>query len=361
MRDSAKTFVSLYAGAGGLDLGFVQAGLRPIWANDIDPDAVATYRTNIGSHIVCGDVDDLQQTIAMMSPDVIVGGPPCQGFSVAGNMRPDDPRSRHVWTFLEAVKSVSPAAFVMENVKNLAVNPRWEGLIAALKDFVTDAGYSTRVFLLNACHFGVPQARERMFMVGIKNGAEPTEPIGPTRSCPPTVRQTIAHLPQPGKPGNKSTCKAIVTPAKKPVLRKSPYAGMLFNGKGRALNLDAPAPTLPASMGGNRTPIVDQVALGDDSKENWVVRYHRKLLAGGVPVGMVPKRMRRLTVEEAALLQGFPATWTFHGSQSSRFRQIGNAVPPPLARAVAEQLLVDLAGSQGDLVSRAPERTLALA
>jgi DNA (cytosine-5)-methyltransferase 1 len=336
-----KTFLSLYAGAGGLDKGFVDAGLRPLWANDIDADAVASYRHNLGDHVVCGDVDSLRQSIVEHSPEIVIGGPPCQGFSVAGGMQPDDPRSRHVWTFLDVVADLQPQAFVMENVKNLAVNVRWADLVSALKARAEEAGYTTRIFVLNASHYGVPQARERMFMVGIRD-AEPRRPAPSTAEEPPTVRAALGKLPAHGRDGNHSLCTAIVTPARNPVLRRSPYAGLLFNGKGRALNLDAPAPTLPATMGGNRTPIIDQRQLDGAAEENWVLGYHRRLMAGRGPLGRVPKRLRRLTVEEAAALQTFPRSWELVGPQSSRFRQIGNAVPPLLARAVAEQLLADL-------------------
>lgn len=261
-------------------------------------------------------------------------------------MRPDDPRSEHVWTFLKIVDELQPRAFVMENVKNLAVNPRWEGLISSLRAFADQvAGYSTRVWVLNASHYGVPQARERMFMVGIRD-SEPREPPASSETLPPTVRQALHDHPALGRPGNNSICTASVTPARNPVLRRSPYAGLLFNGKGRALNLDAPAPTLPATMGGNRTPIIDQLELEGRAKENWVVGYHRRLTAGRKPVSRVPRRMRRLTVEEAAALQTFPGDWQFVGRQSSRYRQIGNAVPPLLAQAVAKQVIDDLAMSE---------------
>lgn len=341
-----KTFLSLYAGAGGLDQGFIDAGLRPIWSNDIDADAVDTYALNIGDHAVCGDVDRLRDQIIDHRPDIVVGGPPCQGFSVAGGMQPDDPRSRHVWTFLDIVSDLEPKAFVMENVKNLAVNDRWGGLISALQARAEAAGFTTRIFVLNASHFGVPQGRERMFMIGTR-GVEPHEPPKRTFDDPPTVRAALGELPSYGQPGNDSACTAIVTPARNPVLRRSPFAGLLFNGKGRALNLDAPAPTLPATMGGNRTPIIDQRQLDGKANENWVVDYHRRLSAGRGPVQKVPKRMRRLTVEEAAALQTFPPTWRFVGPQSSKFRQIGNAVPPVLAQAVAAQLLLDMAPDRG--------------
>jgi DNA (cytosine-5)-methyltransferase 1 len=347
-----NTFLSLYAGAGGLDKGFVDAGLTPLWANDIDRDAVETHRDNLGPHAVCGDVDSLRGEISAHAPDLVIGGPPCQGFSVAGGLRPDDPRSRHVRTFLDIVAELQPRAFVMENVKNLAVNDRWSDLIDALLGRAEAAGYTTRIFVLNASHYGVPQARERMFMVGMR-GVEPQRPEPTTEEAPPTVRATLADLPPHGEVGNHSLCTALVTPARNPVMRRSPFAGLLFNGKGRALNLDAPAPTLPASMGGNRTPIIDQRQLIGQADENWVVGYHRRLEAGRGPVAKVPSRMRRLTVEEAAAIQTFPSTWHFTGPQSSRFRQIGNAVPPLLAQAVAEQVIADLSAEQDERVEAA--------
>ncbi|MFL5834690.1 MAG: DNA cytosine methyltransferase [Solirubrobacterales bacterium] len=347
MAPQPHSFVSLYAGAGGLDCGFVEAGFKPLWANDFDRDAVATYNDSIGKHAVCGDINEVRGQLAGLRPDLVIGGPPCQGFSVAGHLRPDDPRSRHVWTFLEVVEELRPRAFVMENVKNLAVNPRWQGLIDGLRERAEANGYKTRVSVLNASHYGVPQARERMFMVGIRD-AEPQKPPATTEGQPPTVREALSGHPPLGKPGNDSLCTALVTPARNPVMRPSPYAGLLFNGKGRALNLDAPAPTLPATMGGNRTPIIDQRQLEGLAEENWVVGYHRRLSAGRGPVAKVPKRMRRLTVEEAQVLQTFPERWSFSGRQSSRFRQIGNAVPPLLAQAVAEQLALDLATGEAE-------------
>ena len=103
------------------------------------------------------------------------------------------------------------------------------------------------------------------------------------------------------------------------------------------MNLDAPAPTLPASMGGNRTPIIDQLEL-DEGIECWVRKYHADLWNGRKPVSAVPKRMRRITVEEAGAIQTFPPLMPWTGRQSSRYRQIGNAVPPLLAYAVARHI-----------------------
>src|SRR4051812_46421710 len=108
------TVISLYSGAGGMDLGFAQAGCELLWANDFDRFAVQTYTANVGDHAVCGDVLDV--LVPQVQPDVLVGGPPCQGFSVIGRMRRDDPRSRHVFHFFEMVEQLAPRTFVMENV-----------------------------------------------------------------------------------------------------------------------------------------------------------------------------------------------------------------------------------------------------
>jgi DNA (cytosine-5)-methyltransferase 1 len=340
--------VSLYTGCGGLDLGFGEAGFNTIWANDIDSFALETYRNELLRRkspipeIACGDIGHAQLP-TRGAADVVIGGPPCQGFSVAGRMDPNDPRSRQVWEFFRVVEALDPVAFVMENVKALATNSRWAGTIQALEANGENLGYSCRVMLLNAADFGVPQMRERMFLVGIKDRKMPRPAPTTTRR---SVREALANLPRLGAPGNDSICHAKVTAAKIPIMRKSPFAGMLFNGQGRPVDLDAPALTLPASMGGNRTPIIDQQSLTDGS-EPWVVGYHAHLSNGGAPIAEVPTRLRRLTVEEAACLQGFPPGMIFSGSQCTKFRQIGNSVPPALGEAVARQLKRTLEGYAG--------------
>lgn len=328
--------VSFYSGCGGLDFGFKEAGFEPVWANDIDPVSVKTYENLVGPHIWLGDIDDLQAP-GKGSAEIVVGGPPCQGFSHAGKMDPNDPRSKHVWKFLEHVERIQPKAFVMENVKALAENQRWAAVREGLIKRAEMMGYETKLHLLNAADFGVPQARERMFLIGVRAGG-PVEIEPTTLGDPVTVRQTLKTLPPYGKPGNDNFCVAKITAAKQPVLRKSPYAGMLFNGAGRPLNLDAPALTLPATMGGNRTPIIDQEAL-ENNVENWVVGYHKHLWDGGTPLTKIPSRLRRLTVEEAAALQTFPHWMEWVGPTSARFRQIGNAVPPELSYNVAVAVL----------------------
>lgn len=355
------TFVSLYSGAGGLDLGFARAGFTPVFANDIDPFAVATHNRlhevkdpnwvnaaqRFGSHTaVAGDIRVAGTSLEEGMADLVIGGPPCQGFSVAGRMDPNDPRSRHVFDFLGLVARIKPRAFVMENVAALARNRRWSDIIATLRKTAAP-NYKVELVVLNASHWGVPQARERMFLVGVPlNGPDFAMPAAPTVASPPTVREAISQLPTVGSPGNDSLCSAIITLAKAPVLRRSPYAGMLFNGQGRAMNLDRPAPTLPASMGGNRTPIVDEGQLRHGA-DPWIEEYHQHLFhehKDALPHLPSHARLRRLTVEEAAVLQTFPRDVPWQGRQSARFRQIGNAVPPMLGYHVASAVAETLAG-----------------
>jgi DNA (cytosine-5)-methyltransferase 1 len=326
--------ISLYSGCGGMDIGFSLAGFTPVWANDIDINATRTYKEFFPNHTVTTGNLLNQEIPAFDDIDLVIGGPPCQGFSIAGKMDPNDPRSKHVWNFMKVVAQISPKGFVMENVKSLAVNARWQDLIGNLEKEANKLGYKTKLFLLNASHFGVPQARERMFLVGIKDG-EIIAPKPTTKDNPTILRQIFKELPKHGEQGNNSVCTAKITTAKNPVLRKSPFAGMLFNGQGRPMNLDMPAMTLPASMGGNRTPIVDQHQIDNPSAGSWVTTYHNHLMSGGEPHNNVPSTLRRITVEEAAAIQTFPKSMQFYGTQTTKYRQIGNAVPPLLAYHVA--------------------------
>ena len=342
--------VSLFSGAGGLDVGAIAAGADVVWANDMMKEACETYRANLGEHIVQGDLNEhLDELKGIQDVDLVIGGPPCQGFSVAGKMDAHDKRSQLIWSYANVISILKPRAFIMENVKALGEIERWQNVRVALLDRFRELGYSIDFIILNASDFDVPQARERVFFIGFK-GDKSLIPcldkmIIPYRHKSVTVREALKVLDRAGTGNNASTCKAKITLASKPVLRKSPYAGMLFNGLGRPTKIDGYSATLPASMGGNKTPIIDEKELYDGEKP-WIESYH-KMVSDDISSSSfksAPSFLRRMTPAEAAVLQTFPLDYKFCGSQSRIYTQIGNAVPCNLGKAVANMVIDVLVG-----------------
>ena len=301
--------ISLFSGAGGIDLGFRRAGVKVVWANDFNASACETYKANFGNEIHCGSLMDFDYN-ALPDCDLVFGGPPCQGFSVAGKMDPKDPRSKLVFEFQKK-----------------------------LLDCYRRMGYAVRFEILDSQHYNTPQRRERLIMIGTLCGADAI--CFPKKSRHViTAREVLAGFDEPGTGNNKGVCDARITTAKSPVLRTSPYAGMLFNGMGRPIDLSRPCQTLPASMGGNKTPIIDTRLLRNPDSPDWLKRLHAKAMRGEDISGVkVPQFMRRITVSEAAALQGFPKEFKFLGSRCDKYRQIGNSVPPPLAEAIAREVV----------------------
>lgn len=337
--------ISLFSGAGGLDIGAIRAGAHIIFANDMMKEACMSYRTNIGDHIIQGDINSLVDELAGYEDvDLVIGGPPCQGFSVAGKMDLDDPRSKLIWSYANVIEKVRPRAFIMENVKALGEIDKWKEIRTSLLQRFRKLGYSVNFIILNAKDFNVPQSRERVFFVGF-NGDSSLIPnlermIAPYRKAGPTVREALSVLDKAGTGNNMGLCNARITLAENPVLRKSPYAGMLFNGLGRPTKIDGYSATLPASMGGNKTPIIDEKELYEHA-EPWIVEYHKQVSEDPsfAEFKPAPAFLRRLTVEEAAVIQTFPLDYQFCGSQSSKYTQIGNAVPCNLGNAVASMVI----------------------
>jgi DNA (cytosine-5)-methyltransferase 1 len=334
--------LSLFSGAGGMDVGFSHAGVEVVSAHDIDRDACLTYEANHpGGIIQCGDINqNLTDIRRFEGVDIVFGGPPCQGFSVAGKMNPGDPRSKLLWVFMKAVEFTKPRAFICENVKALAVLDKWAEIRQKLFRLASQLGYKYKLVILNSSDFGVPQSRERMFLIGFRDVEDISnleEQFERYKKPSPTVRDIVLPLGIAGSKNNQRICNAKVTIAAKPVMRRSPYAGMMFNGQGRPLNPDRYSCALHASMGGNKTPIIDEehCYFGQDS---WVEWYHSYLMKGGdpLPLDAAPKRLRRLTIDEALRIQTFPHNYEFIGGQSSVYRQIGNAVPCDLAQVVAQ-------------------------
>lgn len=301
-----------------------------------------------------GDIYTHMPTFARFNGavDVVFGGPPCQGFSVAGKMNPDDERSKLVWAFLQVVDTIRPKAFVIENVAALGKLAKWAPVREKILNLSHKLGYTIAFDTWNALDFGVPQNRERVFFVGINSnfllpsrfseqdaklhGYLLKEMQSHMREAP-RARAVLQDAGKYGSKANPATCTAQITLAKRPILRTSPYAGMLVNGAGRPVNLEGHFPTLTASMGGNRTPIIDQNALDNPSVNNWFADYAERLHTNQTTPDdtSIPSYIRRLTVKEAALAQSFPVDYVFCGPVSKQYRQIGNAVPPLLANAIA--------------------------
>ena len=166
MKKKALKIISLFAGAGGMDLGFKNAGFDIVWANDFDPDSVKTYRRNFGNHIVLGDIEKIRTNHMPDNPDVVIGGFPCQGFSIANLGRSvDDSRNKLYKQMLRVIRVKKPKYFVAENVAGILTLGKGIVMQKIIKDF-RSIGYKVDYKLLNAADYGVPQARRRVFIIG---------------------------------------------------------------------------------------------------------------------------------------------------------------------------------------------------
>lgn len=331
--------IDLFAGAGGLSLGLARSGFATIAAAEMDSDALGTFaaahlRYSPGIPLTLLDGDIKKHSFKSFKGDValVAGGPPCQPYSFGGLRRGSDDLRDGLPQFLRAVREIQPDTFLMENVPGLASVSQRPLLTALLHD-LTALKFTVDYRLIKAADFGVCQRRQRLVIVGTRSRKfewpEPTH--GASAQLPWTPASALLAADRTIGDPNLS----IVTYAKKPDLRPSPWDGHLWNGGGRAINPDGLAPTLLASMGGNKTPWLDG--------GNIVQEYHQHLLAGGAPRSGVVEGARRITAQEASLIQTFPADMPWVGRSSSRYRQIGNAVPPALARGLGAALFASLA------------------
>lgn len=309
-----RTVIDLFSGAGGLSLGLKEAGFETVLAVENNPDACATYRAAL-PHVNLheGDIRKLDFR-HWQGVDLVAGGPPCQPFSIGGLRRGHEDERDLLPEFVRAVLEVRPRAFLLENVPGLGS----ANLSGYLRERISPLAREYQIsepVVINAADYGVPQSRRRLIVVGMAGG-EVAIPDGD-----PEHALASGDVLTPAPRGFPNSAKIIY--AKNPDLRPSPYHGQLFNGGGRPINLEAPAPTILASAGGNKTHFLD---IGGR-----VPPYHSYLKMGGRPfTGELPEA-RRLTVHECALLQTFPHSMEFIGPRSSQHMQIGNAVPPRLA------------------------------
>lgn len=323
------TAIDLFSGAGGLTLGLQNAGWTVEAAIEFDETASSTHQHNFPhSQHLRKDVREIDFR-RFRGVDMVAGGPPCQPFSVSGKRMGQFDVRDMVPEFVRAVSEAKPKAFLMENVAGLT-NRRFESYLAKKITDFHDLGYTVFSKVLNAAEYGVPQKRKRLILIGLRSDQDrifsyPRKTHGEDANAPyVTTEECLRGVPD-DVPNN-----AKVVFCKNPVLRKSPYAGMLFNGKGRPLESHGLSHTIPASAGGNRTHILDPLQV--------VSKYHAKLMCGGKPEEGQLEEVRRITVRESARIQTFPDDFEFLGRQSSRYSQVGNAVPPLLAQKVGSAL-----------------------
>ncbi len=335
--------IDLFAGAGGLGLGFKAAGVKTVCAVEIVPVRVVTYSQHTpNADIENADIQRVDLSRYRGKVELVYGGPPCQPFSSGGLRKAHSDERNMVPSFIDVLRNVAPDAFLMENVPGMLVGDRRKYLRSVLQEF-DEMGYHLTYKLINAADYGVPQKRRRLFVVGMRDRSFvfPRETHGPGRAEPYVAVKDVLPPHQVGEP---NTSKVFY--AKNPDLRPSPYDGHVFNGGGRPIDRDKPCHTILASAGGNKTHFFDDM--------NLVREYHAHLTAGNPPkIGALPGA-RRLTVQESAIIQTFPPGMTFFGPKSAQYHQVGDAVPPKLAEVLARALVQQLGEEAHDAETPLP-------
>ena len=299
------TAISLFAGAGGLDMGFENAGFNVIWANDFDADSCKTHENWSNAKVVCGDIAKIDAS-EIPDADIMLGGFPCQGFSLSGPRKIDDSRNALYKHYVRIVKAKRPLMFVGENVKGLLTMGGGSIIEAIVAEF-EECGYDVYYKLLNAKNYGVPEDRERVIIVGFRKdlGMKTFEYPAP-RPYQLSMRDVLINLPEP-KP--EEICNA-------------PYSSR-YMSRNRKRQWDEVSYTIPA--------MAKQVTLWPGSPD--MTKIDKDLWEfgkGGIT--------RRFSWREAAAIQTFPRNIEFHGNLTSKYKQIGNAVPVKLAETIATHL-----------------------
>lgn len=297
--------ISLFCGAGGLDYGFQSAGINVIWANDYDPDACATHLKQCNSEVVCGDISEISNS-SIPDADIILGGFPCQGFSQGGARRLDDPRNKLYVQYLRIINAKKPKIFFGENVKGLLTIGEGTVYKSIINDF-SDCGYRIYSFLVNAKNYGVPQDRERIIIVGVRNDMDGFLIDKPTTQHPSVIKDVIA---QGATVNINDVCQ-------------DSYSSR-YMSRNRKRGWDEASYTIPA--------MAKQVPLYPGSPD--MIKIDRDHWSFGVGY------TRRLSWRECAAIQTFPQSQEFSGNLTSKYRQIGNAVPCKLAEAFAKQIII---------------------
>lgn len=304
------TVVSLFAGAGGLDVGLEMAGLQVVWANEWDRYACETYEANHPNAVVVRG--DIKQVLEFPKADLVVGGYPCQGFSLAGKRLIADERNSLYKEFVRCLEQVKPRFFIAENVKGLLTLGNGE-IIQAMAEAFREQGYRVQYQLVNAKQYGVPQDRERVFIIGVR------EDVDFTYEFPkPTHGEEEGLLPV-------VTMKDAIGDLSEEEIGQGDETGFSsrYLSRNRKRKWNEPSFTIQAS--GRQAPLhpsgESMIKLG---KDQWLLPDTSK--------------HRKLSASECALIQTFPADYIWKGNTASKYKQVGNAVPCLLGKAIAQPI-----------------------
>ena len=363
--------VDLFAGAGGLSLGFEQAGFDVLAAVEYDPIHAATHEFNFPNcATICRSVADINgayirshSKIGNREIDAVFGGAPCQGFSMIGKRALDDPRNQLVYHFVRIVSELKPKYFVFENVRGLTVGQHKLFLEEIIEAF-TSAGYTVlkEYQVLNAANFGVPQGRQRLFLMGSRKGCALPEYPAPTHKLPckslnlgfldttPTVWDAIGDLPEADDFDELLKRDWVSAKFKKPsayarALRQAPNsnASEILTSSMRTIHTTLSQKRFKATPHGETEEVSRFLKLDPDGVCN-TIRAGTATDRGAFtsPRPIHPYSPRCITVREAARLHSYPDWFRFHVTKWHGFRQVGNSVPPLLGQAVASQILAAL-------------------
>ena len=320
-------YIDLFSGAGGFSLGFDQTGFQNVFSVDVNPSFCETYKFNFPEHLLIEkDLCDLsnieiEALTGDEAIDVIIGGPPCQGFSIAGNIGRkfvDDPRNRLYKEFVRVAKIVKPQFFVMENVARLYTHNKGETRHEIINDF-KELGYHVDCKILNAADYGVPQMRKRAIFIGSLKDLKiefPQKEVTKYMS----VKQALEGFPKLKSGEQSNFPNHIAMSHSEQMLRKMSYI----------------------SDGGNRNeiPIDLRPKTGDIRK---YIKYNSEkpsvCVTGDMRKIFHYGQNRALTVRELAKLQSFPDDFIFKGNRISQQQQVGNSVPPLMAVAIAKSII----------------------
>jgi len=350
------TLIDLFCGAGGLSLGFANAGYDVICAADNNSAAVETYRANLGPHVAAYD---LSEKIDLPTPMVVAGGPPCQGFSSAGLRKSRDTRNTLVGSFARTVAALRPSAFVFENVEGFLTSEDGAYVLDLLTPLI-DAGYRIHLRKINAANYGVPQHRKRVIAIG-GLGWDPTFPQ-PTHSAFGAPGAALATSYMPETPTLMNALEGLPSPATIKPGRPSSHFYRPLHGidltRARALAPGQTMRDIPDNLWHEsfKKRAFRRVKDGTPTERRGGAPFGvRRLLpdqpckaiTGGALSDFIhPYEDRNLTVRELARIQTFPDEFTFVGTTAQQAQLIGNAVPPLLASTIAINLARDLRAVQ---------------